>query len=200
MNVSKSTRASLLGRLNNHTDDQAWSDFVEIYGPLIYRYGRRRGLQDADAADLAQDVLREIAGSIERFDYDPAVGRFRSWLFLITRRVLGRRLKAKKRILGNSGDGEGFVALDELPDRDAEDVWDVEYRRHLFRLACDHIQDEFATSTWAAFNLTAVEAIKPADAASTLGMSVGAVYVSKNRVLKRLREYVSRIDDSLELQ
>ena len=82
------TRPSLLVRIRDPRDGVAWGEFVDIYGPLVYDYGRRRGLQDADAADLTQDVLRAVAAAADRFAYDPARGAFRSWLFTVTRTKL----------------------------------------------------------------------------------------------------------------
>src|SRR5947209_18390456 len=83
-----STRLSLLARLRDARDHDAWSDFVGLYAPVIYRFARRHGLQDADAADLTQDVLRGVAGGIDRLDLDPQRGRFRSWLFTLAHRRL----------------------------------------------------------------------------------------------------------------
>ena len=48
------TRVSLLNRLKDGGDHQAWTAFVRLYGPVIYGFARKRGLQDADAADLMQ--------------------------------------------------------------------------------------------------------------------------------------------------
>lgn len=70
------TRASLLVRLRDPRDASAWTQFVEVYAPLVYGYARKQGLQDADAADLSQEVLRAVAGAVSHLEYDPAAGRF----------------------------------------------------------------------------------------------------------------------------
>src|SRR6516162_10502521 len=82
------TRASLLLRLRDRRDAAAWDEFVDRYAPLVYGYLRKQGLQDADAADLSQDVLAAVAGAVGRLEYDPARGAFRNWLFTIVRRKL----------------------------------------------------------------------------------------------------------------
>ena len=87
MTTDQTTRPSLLIRVRDLSDGSAWAEFVEIYAPLIHRYARRRGLQDADAADIVQDVLREFARCVPRFSYDPQAGRFRGWLYTLTRRA-----------------------------------------------------------------------------------------------------------------
>ena len=63
------TRASLLIQIRDGSNHAAWQEFVNLYGPLVYGFARKRGLQDADAADLMQDVLRSIATAIGRLDF-----------------------------------------------------------------------------------------------------------------------------------
>jgi hypothetical protein len=82
------TRASLLLRLRDPQDGNAWREFVDLYAPIVYGYARKKGLQDADAADLSQDVLRAVASAIGRLEYDRQRGAFRNWLFTIVRHKL----------------------------------------------------------------------------------------------------------------
>src|SRR4029453_18724866 len=79
------TRASLLIQISDGSNHVAWQEFVNLYGPMVYGFARNRGLQDADAADLMQDVLRSVSTAIGRLDYDRKQGTFRGWLFTITR-------------------------------------------------------------------------------------------------------------------
>jgi RNA polymerase sigma factor (sigma-70 family) len=191
------TRPSLLARIRNPRDGVAWAEFVDVYGPLVYDYGRRRGLQDADAADLTQDVLRAVAAAVGRFAYDPARGAFRSWLFTVTRRKLLDT--ARRRRPGDRGTGDTDVhkRLEEEEDvrsvgGDEWDEWDQAFRQRLLDWAAGQIRDEFRLATWRAFWLCAVEGCAPGEAAASLGMSVGAVYAAKCRVLARLREEIGR--------
>lgn len=192
------TRVSLIVRIRDANDTAAWSQFVDIYGPMIYSYAARRGLQDADAADLTQEVLRGVSGSVGRFDYDPTVGKFRNWLFAIARNSLSNWLRSAQRKQVGSGDTKLLEYLHSLPnDDDLEDeVWEEEYRRHLFEWVSEQIRPDFAENTWAAFWRTAVDGQKPADVASDLQMSVGSVYVAKNRVVTKLRSAIAAIDDT----
>jgi RNA polymerase sigma-70 factor (ECF subfamily) len=82
---SPTTRPSLLVRIRDPQDSQAWTQFVEVYAPLVYGFARKHGLQDADAADVTQDVLRAVAGAAGRLEYDPQRGSFRGWLLTIVR-------------------------------------------------------------------------------------------------------------------
>jgi RNA polymerase sigma factor (sigma-70 family) len=196
------TRASLLVRIRDVHDGEAWSRFVVVYGPMVYDYGRRHGLQDADAADLTQEVLRTVAGSAGRFAYDPSRGTFRSWLFTVART---RRLDLDaRRARQPVGSGEPTVAdrLESVPNRDIEsdeEVWRREYKQRLFNWASEQARNEFQESTWQAFWRTAVGGASPRDVAGELGLSIGAVYMAKSRVLMRLRELIEQVrcDDDL---
>src|SRR5438552_10952747 len=98
------TRASLLLRLGDPGDAEAWREFVDLYTPLVYGYARKQGLQDADAADLSQEVLGTVAGAMGRFQYDPGRGAFRNWLFTVVRRKLANWRLALGNRAGNVGD------------------------------------------------------------------------------------------------
>ena len=90
------TSLSLLQRLGQPGERGAWDRFVELYTPLVYGYARKQGLQDADAADLSQDVLGAVAGAVGRLEYDPARGAFRNWLFTVVRRKLANWRRAQR--------------------------------------------------------------------------------------------------------
>src|SRR5690242_21948103 len=98
------TRASLLVRLRDPNDRAAWKEFVDLYLPVIYGYARKQGLQDADAVDLAQDVLTAVAGAIGRLEYDPNRGTFRRWLFTVVRRKLSYWRRAQRHRPHGTGD------------------------------------------------------------------------------------------------
>lgn len=193
------TRASLLVRLRDGSNDAAWREFLHLYGPVVYGFARNRGLQDADAADLVQDVMRSVMRAIGRFDYDRRQGTFRGWLFTITRNKVFNFLSARRIRPQASGDSSTNRLLAEQPDAAGDsDQWDLEYQRRLAGLAMDRIKGEFQEKTWRAFWLTAVEGAAAADASRQVGISPGAVYVAKSRVLQRLKEEVESIEHEQE--
>ena len=194
MAESPATRASLLVRIRDSRDGPAWSQFVDLYAPLIYNVARKRGLQDADAADLTQDVLRAVAGAVGGFAYDPQRGSFRGWLFTVACNKLRNFQAARRRQISASGDPAVNELLAEQPDPHEEQaLWDREYEKHLFDWAAEQVRADFEETTWQAFWQTAVEDKSPKDVAKELGVSVGAVYIAKSRVLARLKEKISEV-------
>jgi RNA polymerase sigma-70 factor (ECF subfamily) len=193
MDPSPVTRASLLLRLRDGQDHDAWKQFVDLYAPLIYAFARKRGLQDADAADLMQEVLRSVAGYADRLEYDPARGTFRGWLYTVTRNKVYSFLERQRRQVRGSGDSGAHERLEEQPAPEDETDWDRDYERRLFAVAAERVRGEFQPNTWQAFWKTAVDGTSPQEAGQALKMSVGAVYVAKSRVLARLREEVQQL-------
>ncbi len=115
MSESGETRPSLLVRMRDAQNDQAWSEFVEIYSPLVYGFSRKQGLQDADALDTTQEVRRIVVRSIGRLDYDPRRGSFRGWLFTIVRNELNDWFRKQKSSVVGTGDSTVRRQFDELP-------------------------------------------------------------------------------------
>ena len=190
------TRASLLVRLRDPDDVDAWTEFVRLYASVIYGFARKRGLQDADAADLMQEVLRSVAAAVGRLDYDPRKGTFRGWLYSITRNKVYNFLEGRRRHPRGTGDSNAHQRLEEHPGREADaDDWDQEYDRKAFAWAADRVRGEFQPSTWQAFWQTAVDGQAAKDVGHELGLSPGAVYVAKSRVLARLKEEIRQLSD-----
>ena len=190
------TRQSLLVRLRDPRDGHAWAEFVAIYTPLIDRLARAKGLQPADAADLAQEIFRAVAGAIDRYDPDPARGSFRGWLFRIARNLMINLLAARRVRPQATGDSDVQELLERVPAPDGAEtaLFDAEYRRRLLLWAADRVRGEFRPATWQAFWLTAVEGQAPRAAAQASGLSVGAVYIAKSRVMARLRAVIEQIE------
>jgi RNA polymerase sigma-70 factor (ECF subfamily) len=190
------TRPSLLVRIRDLKDADAWRQFVAIYEPVIQRFLRRRGLRDADAADLAQETLAQIARVIDRFTYDPHRGRFRGWLLTIARRQLAQFHERGARRAAPAGSGltEVHDALAQVPDDDEARQWERDCEQQALEWGMRHIEREFQPSTWRAFYATAVEQKAPQVVAEELGLSANAVYTAKSRVTARLRQVLAEVD------
>jgi RNA polymerase sigma-70 factor (ECF subfamily) len=183
--------------LRDLQDRQAWGEFVDIYAPLIYDYLRRRGLQDADAADLTQACLRRLAARMGSFAYDPQQGTFRGWLFTIVRNQLHDfRNPSRQRVQG-SGDPQVQQLLEAQlsPETDEAEAWEREYRRGLLAWAAEQVRPQVRAATWQAFWQTAVEGRSGQEVARGLGMTAAAVYLARGRVMGRLRAVIRAVQE-----
>lgn len=185
------TRNSLLLKVRDPANAEAWKEFAAIYRPAIYRLARRRGLQDADAEDLAQRVLISVSAAIQTWEKDESRGTFRAWLLRVARNAIINALTRKP---PDAAVGGTSVA-DQLDDQGTghsviNALIEDEHRRAVFRWAAAEVRSEFHDATWMAFQLTAVDGMSVDDAAAEIGKSTGSVYAARSRVMRRLKTKV----------
>ncbi|MEM6689894.1 MAG: sigma-70 family RNA polymerase sigma factor [Planctomycetota bacterium] len=188
------TRASLIFRLRDNGDQEAWFDFERIYRPTLTAMARSQGFQAADADDLVQTVFLSIAGAIEQFDPDSHRAKFRTWLKTIARNAIINALTRPDRIRA-AGGSAAYEILDRVPDKDCRTQnieW--EYRRQIFEQAAGEIRRQTAPELWQCFWETAVKGRSGTEVALELNRSLTSVYAARSRILKRLRHQVSILD------
>ena len=186
------TSPSLLLRIRDPNDSESWQRFEAVYAPVIRSYCRRRGFQSTDIDDIAQEVMTSVAGAIQKFEYEPAKGRFRGWLATVTANKL-RNFAAKSSIKP-----EQFVDyVDQLANSpDSDSHWTELFMQQVFRAAREQVQQEVEEKTWQCFQKTWFENQPAADVAKDLNLPIHTVYVNKSRVLKRLEnEFLMLSDD-----
>jgi RNA polymerase sigma-70 factor, ECF subfamily len=182
------TSISLLQRLRQPGDQDAWSRFVHLYTPLLYYWARRAGLAEAEAADLVQEVLLALVQKLPHFAYDPEQS-FRGWLRTITL----NKWRERRRRLALPVDDVGISDVADSGDGDAFE--EVEYRMRLVNQALQIMQAEFEPTTWKACWEFVVSGRPAAEVAAELGVSADVVYGAKSRVLRRLREELAGLLD-----
>lgn len=188
------TRHSLIQRLQDGGDNAAWDEFASIYRPIIVRIALRKQLQLDDAEDLAQQVLLSVLKNIHKWKADPARARFRTWLQTIVRNAtinaLNRRPKDQA-----SGGTNSLHQIHQHPDK-SDSLWfDLEWQRETLRWIAQQVRGEFESSTWTAFWETAIEQSSPQEVAEKIGKSVGAVYIARSRVMQRIKQRISELDE-----
>jgi RNA polymerase sigma-70 factor (ECF subfamily) len=178
------TPSSLLERLRQPFEPEAWERFVSLYTPLIYLWGQRAGLQEEDAADLVQEVFVTLLEVLPTFDYDRHRS-FRGWLRTIALNKWrnGRKRWEERMVRSQGGNGIAAAGANEL-----EALWEAEYQRHLATRALSIMRADFQETTWKACWETVVAGRSVAEVAAELGLTVGAVSAARFRVLARLRE------------
>ena len=192
------TQPSLLIELRDVQNHAAWEKFVDLYTPLIFQFCRKRGLQDADAADIAQDVMKSIGSAIQRFEYDPSRGGFRNWLFTIVRNKVNNFFTRQQRTPQAHGGTTMLRLIQNQPETIDSTEWDHEYRLRMFHWAAGCVREEFKPQTWLAFWKTAVENLPVPQVAREFSMSEGAVYIARSRVIARLRRQVEGVTGDWE--
>jgi len=198
MNSTPETRASLLIRVRDPADQAAWHEFVEIYRPVILRLARRKGMQEADAEDVAQQVLVALAGAVEQHEHDPKRAKFRTWLGRVAHNAILNALTRGKPDRG-SGNSAMLVLLNQhtSPTGPDSDLLRLECRREMFRWAAGQVRKEFHQATWNAFWRTAVEGRPVEVVAEELAKSRGAIYNARGRVMQRIREKVTEYEQEM---
>ena len=192
------TRESLIARLPDHADTAAWDEFVGLYQPLIYGIGRRHGLQPNDASDLVQEVLIAVANCVDRFEPNEQRGRFRSWLFRVARnQSLLRLRKLRKQSRSMLTDQTQHWVDPSEGQLRSDEEFEIALRRRAFRWAARKVRQSVQEQTWEAFARTAIDCQPPLEVANALGIDVGAVYLSRSRVMNRLKQLVQGVSGEL---
>ncbi len=183
------TRTSLLLRVRDPANSQGWGEFVELYEPLLLAYARKRGLAEHDARDVVQDIFASLIRALPGFELDRQRGRFRTWLWHVTRNAVadwGRRrgrLAAAEREAGQqAADGA------DDPGEEEEAEWLADHRRRVLHFVLERLQAKTKETTWQCFQLHILEGRPGAEVATELGLSANSVYVNASRVLGRVRQ------------
>jgi len=189
------TRITLLGRLRRDpTNQKAWGEFVDQYGPKIMGWCQKWNLQDADAQDVTQNVLLKLAEKLRDFTYDPQRS-FRAWLKTVAQHACSDFLESRQRPGLGSGDSQVGQFLNNTQARDdLLQHLEQEFDREILDEAMHRVRLRVAPQTWQAFWLTAVEGLSGADAAERIPMQVAQVYVAKRRVQKMLQDEVTKLE------
>jgi len=189
------TGSALLLLLGNPTDAECWNAFVDRYAPTIYGWCRQRGLQEADAEDVTQEVLAQLVQKLRTFTYDPHKGTFRGWLKTLTHHAWCDYLEKRRRAAGGQADYEVVARLERLEAREElptalAEVFDLE----LLAEAQARVQLTVSPRDWKIFQALAIEGRPGPAVARELAMTVTAVLMARSRVQKKLRQEIRRLE------
>lgn len=180
--MDASTDVSLIRRLRNPLDRDAWNRFVDLYTPLVRRWAVRLQAAGPDIDELAQEVLTALVRAMPEFEYD-AGRRFRGWMWTVTRNKWREMLRRRPSSTRTNLDLDVVATADPVEATDAN-----EYHRYVVGRVLNFLREEFQPSTWQAFVETTMNDAPVPDVAERLGLTIGAVYAAKARVLRRLRQ------------
>jgi RNA polymerase sigma-70 factor (ECF subfamily) len=197
------TRRSLLSRLKRWDDQESWQDFFNTYWKLIYGVATRTGLSDSEAQDVVQDTMVAVAKQMPHFKYDPALGSFKSWLFLIThRRITDHLRKEYRRVKGDAptpGNTARTALLERVPDpasMDLNAIWEEEWKRWLFEAALQRVKRRVEPLHFQIFDCYVRKEWPVKEVAQSFRVSAGQVYLIKNRLSALVAKEVRRLEAS----
>lgn len=177
------TRSSLLIRIRNRKDTRAWSEFHDIYSPLLYRYARARGLNHEDAEDVRAKCYEAITRQIQSFDYEKQKGGFKAWLRTIAdRRVVDHFRKRREANLDTQ-------ELAETPDdqESIDELWQKQWRQQHLRFCIEQARQVVSAQNFEAFRLLMDDDCSPAEVSQRMNITTNQVYKAKSRVLAEVR-------------
>ena len=188
-----STSESLLVRLQDSDNDDAWQRFSQLYTPLIFYWARKNGLDTHDASDLVQEVMAIVFRKLPEFRYDPQ-GSFRSWLRTVTLNKHRQRMRRKSVEFDDVGQSH-LVNMPAHPSSAASQSWDQDYSTKLVANAIDLMRKEFAPETWQALKLFVTSDRTAQQIATETGVSTSTIYSAKSRLMKRMRQELGGLLD-----
>jgi RNA polymerase sigma-70 factor (ECF subfamily) len=194
----RDTSLSLLDQLQHSPDDQAWNRLVGLYAPLLMRWLKRYEVQNSDAEDLIQDVLLVVSRDLKGFDHAGHPGAFRSWLrtILVNRlRNFWRNRNQGPQAFGRSDIDQRLAELED-PASQLSQLWNKQHDRHVVLRLLALVEPHFEANTWKAFCRVALEGKRADVVAKELGISLNSVFISKSRILSRLRQEAEGLVDS----
>ena len=194
-----STSLSLVQRAKDH-DPESWRRLTELYGPMVFQWARRHGLEANDAADIVQDVFATLARSLDSFRSDSPGRTFRGWLWTITRNKVRDLCRDRRNQPTAVGGSDILRRISQFPDEPPDPDTDAAERAQLgevFHRALEAVRCEFEDRTWRAFWQVTIEGRSTAEVALEMGISANGVRQAKSRVLRRLRDELADLRDDL---
>jgi RNA polymerase sigma-70 factor (ECF subfamily) len=176
------TRSSLLERIRNPNDRDAWADVYKIYSPLMRALAKRNGVSADDADDLVHEGFLRLRDKIPEGRYQPQEGKFRAWLTTVmTNLVKNWKVKQARRHNRERAAEEPIV---EGPKHQL----DRDCRKLILDLALDKVRKATKPKTWACFEGFYLRGLSAKDVGAEVGLEPGAVHQNTHRVLQAVRE------------
>jgi RNA polymerase sigma-70 factor (ECF subfamily) len=197
------TRRTLLSRLKQWDDHESWQDFFNTYWKLIYGVALRAGLDELEAQDVVQDTVVSVAKQMPNFKYNPAVGSFKTWLLLITRRRINdhlrkqyRRVKVDDLAAGETSQTARIARIPDPTSLDLDAIWDEEWKRQLFDAAVQRVKNQVDAKQFQIFDCYVLKEWPVKDVASTFSVTPNQIYVLKHRISGLIAAEIKKLEFS----
>jgi RNA polymerase sigma factor (sigma-70 family) len=190
------TRQTLIARIREQHNDQSWEEFAELYKAYLYSIIIRMGAKESDRDDLVQKALIEIWKSLPKFEYIPGQGKFRNWVFTVTKNICLSHFRTHKRYQNKIQKANDQGALEHSLSDDSQELEEKEWKKHIFKLAWSRIEDDLSETYKNVFLLFS-QGKDVHQISSELELQNNSVHVYRQRVLKRLNREIRFLDDEL---
>jgi RNA polymerase sigma factor (sigma-70 family) len=190
------TNPTLLNRLCDWRDHEAWVEFVARYDPVIRLTCRRYRLGAENIDELSQRVWIDLARRMRTFQYDPGK-TFRGWLRRLCQSRAIDLLRKKEADAVLSLESQPVESLWQEASGDLEGEEDVAAERpwllHLAGEVQDAVRRRVDGRTWQLFWSVAVLGQSVREASEAAGISYYAAFAAQKRVRRMLREEGQRL-------
>jgi RNA polymerase sigma factor (sigma-70 family) len=199
---SLATRASLLGRVRNLHDQASWQEFYDTYRPIIYGFALRAGLSPVEAEDVVQETYSALAQKMPGFEYNPANGSFKAWLFKLVRWRVVDQFRNRSPIAPPASprpeEASCTQTIDQVPDPaslNLDQAWDEQWALQLLAIATKNVQREAEPRKFQIFDLYVNKEWPPQKVADTFGIGVDQVYLAKHRITEMIKDEIKRLEN-----
>lgn len=187
------TRPSLIVRLKDRRNEPAWTEFLCTYEAFLMHLVRRQGTPDRHVADITQQLLLTIARSVDGWRDDGKDASFRRWLSRVARNVVVKYMTRERRQVAGQGGSEFLDRLETEPDVLEDERLAGLYEHELIVWAAEQVRADFRETSWKAFWATQIEGREVAEVARELRVTPGSIYMSRSRILARIRRKIAEV-------
>src|SRR6476660_9580491 len=169
---SIATRATLLERLKDCSDQSSWQRFYDTYRGLIHDFAIKAGLTETEAQDVVQETVIGVARNLPEFRYEPTKCAFKTWLLNLTMWRVKDQIRRRMPLRGRDGpeqaDADGTATVDRAPDPAAEQwqaQWEIDWRKTVLAAALERVKADANLKDCQMFELLAFRGWPPAQVA-----------------------------------
>ena len=187
----KNTRYTLIHRLKDQYDENAWEEFIDIYRRYIYVVIRRMDIPVHEAEELTQNLLVKLWEKLPNFNFNPEVARFRTWLGKVIYNSVISYKRSKK--------NETFkLELDESHSVDSKisEMMNREWENYIANIALERVKPLFSGKAMEVFQMS-LDGKDLKEIAESLEIKEDSVYRLKNRVKEKLSKEISFLREDL---
>lgn len=200
------TRPSLLKRVKDPGDDKSWKEFSGIYGKLIFRFAIKAGLTEDEAKEVVQETMIGAARHLPKFQYEPKVCSFRTWLLNLSAWRVKDQLRKRQAPSAPQPDSARSRSADD-PARTAaiervtnpagdefEALWEREWQTAVMDVALAKAKTQCDLKQWQIFDLYVLKEWSVREVTKALGVSASRVYLAKHRVSALIKKERKRLE------